>query len=133
MYSCARTNLPSRNSQTTTAGTSKGRPLLLSPWWDGPITQSAVGEQLAAAAVDRPQRWFWLYHAPPTGTLLCRDGRREFPDHQLASWIAEYGPDVVLAGHIHQAPWVDGGSWHDRLGDTLVFNPDARSARFRRT
>ena len=93
------------------------------PWWDGPITQSAVGEQLAAAAVDRPQRWFWLYHAPPAGTLLCRDGRREFPDHQLASWIAEYRPDVVLAGHIHQAPWVEGGSWHDRLGDTLVFNP----------
>ena len=27
------------------------------------------------------------------------------------------------AGHIHQAPWVDGGSWHDRLGSTWVFNP----------
>src|SRR6266516_6908832 len=42
------------------------------PWWDGPVTQSAVGEQLAVAAVNRPARWFWLYHAPPAGTVLCR-------------------------------------------------------------
>jgi Icc-related predicted phosphoesterase len=93
------------------------------PWWDGPITRGGVGEQLAAAAVDRPQRWVWLYHAPPAGTVLCRDGRREFPDHQLAAWIAEHRPDIVLSGHIHQAPWIDGGSWHDRLGSTQVFNP----------
>lgn len=93
------------------------------PWWDGPITQAAVGAQLAAAAGERPARWFWLHHSPPAGTVLCRDGRREFPDHQLAAWIAEHEPDVVLSGHIHQAPWVDGGSWHDRIGRTLVFNP----------
>lgn len=92
------------------------------PWWDGPVTRGDVGEQLAAAA-DRPQRWVWLYHAPPAGTVLCKDGRREFPDHQLAAWIAEHQPDVVLCGHIHQAPWADGGSWHDRLGRTQVFNP----------
>jgi hypothetical protein len=29
----------------------------------------------------------------------------------------------VLTGHIHQAPWVDGGSWHDVIGRTLVCNP----------
>jgi Icc-related predicted phosphoesterase len=28
-----------------------------------------------------------------------------------------------LCGHIHQAPWVNGGSWHARLGHTWVFNP----------
>jgi Icc-related predicted phosphoesterase len=93
------------------------------PWWDGPVTRDAVAAQLAAAAVDRPQRWVWVYHAPPAGTPLCRDGRREFPDHELAGWIAEHRPDVVLCGHIHQAPWVEGGSWHARLGPTAVFNP----------
>ena len=35
----------------------------------------------------------------------------------------------MLAGHIHQAPWVAGGSWHDRLGDTLVFNPGRQVGR----
>jgi Icc-related predicted phosphoesterase len=92
------------------------------PWWDGPATRDEVGAQLAAAAVDRPARWVWLYHAPPAGTPLCHDGRRTFPDHDLADWIAEHCPDIVLCGHIHQSPWADGGSWHARLGDTWVFN-----------
>jgi Icc-related predicted phosphoesterase len=55
--------------------------------------------------------------------VLCRDGRREFPDHELAAWIETHQPDVVLCGHIHQAPWIDGGSWQARLGRTLVINP----------
>jgi Icc-related predicted phosphoesterase len=92
------------------------------PWWDGPVTREDIGAQLAAAAVDRPARWVWLYHSPPAGTVLCRDGRREFPDQALADWIDEHSPDVVLCGHIHQAPWIDGGSWHARLGSTWVFN-----------
>ena len=92
------------------------------PWWDGPQTRDAVGAQLAAAAVDRPDLWVWVYHAPPAGTVLCRDGRREFPDHDLAGWIEEHEPDVVVCGHIHQAPWAKGGSWHARLGRTHVFN-----------
>ena len=62
----------------------------------------------AAAAVDRPARWVWLYHAPPAGTPLCNDGRRTFPDQELADWIAELQPDLVFCGHIHQAPWIDG-------------------------
>ena len=93
------------------------------PWWDGPLGRAAVARQLAAASDDRPERWVWIYHSPPAGTVLCRDGRREFPDHDLAAWIAEYQPHLVLCGHIHQAPWVDGGSWRARLGETWVFNP----------
>ena len=73
-------------------------------------------------AVDRPARWIWLHHAPPAGTPLCNDGRRTFPDQGLADWIAQHRPDIVLCGHIHQAPWIDGGTWHARLGETRVFN-----------
>ena len=78
------------------------------PWWDGPVTRDEVGIQLARAAVDRPARWVWTYHAPPAGTPLCHDGRRTFPDHDLAEWIAQHRPDFVLCGHIHQSPWADG-------------------------
>ncbi len=92
------------------------------PWWDGPVTRDEVAAQLEAAAVDRPSRWVWLYHAPPAGTPLCFDGRRTFPDQELADWIAEHRPDLVLCGHIHQSPWAEGGSWNARLGDTWVFN-----------
>jgi Icc-related predicted phosphoesterase len=92
------------------------------PWWDGPLTRAEVGAQLSDAAVDRPDLWVWVYHSPPAGTVLARDGRREFPDHDLAAWIEEHQPDIVICGHIHQAPWARGGSWHARLGRTQVFN-----------
>jgi Icc-related predicted phosphoesterase len=101
----------------------------IAPWWDGPSTRSQVERQLRAAAADRPQRWVWLYHAPPAGSRLCFDGRRTFPDEDLAGWIAELSPDVVLCGHIHQAPWVEGGGWYDRLGSTLVINPGKQIGR----
>ena len=74
------------------------------------------------AARGRPDTWVWVYHSPPAGTPLCRDRRREFPDHDLAAWIERHQPDLVLTGHIHQAPWVEGGSWRARLGRTWVFN-----------
>jgi len=100
----------------------EGTRFTICPWWDGPKTRDAVGEQLAAAGRHRADRWIWLYHSPPAGTVLCRDGRREFPDPDLAAWIGQHQPDLVLCGHIHQAPWVDGGSWNDRLGSSWVFN-----------
>jgi Icc-related predicted phosphoesterase len=34
-----------------------------------------------------------------------------------------FGPDLVLSGHIHNAPFYDEGSWIDRIGKTWVFNP----------
>lgn len=97
--------------------------MTVAPWWDGPLTQAQVGDQLAEAAVARGERWLWVYHSPPAGTRLCFDGRRSFPDDALAAWVRQHRPDVVLCGHIHQAPWVDGGGWYDRIGSTLVVNP----------
>lgn len=55
------------------------------PWWDGEITKKAVAQQLATAAVERPECWVWLHHAPPAGTVLCNDGRRVFADADLAA------------------------------------------------
>jgi Icc-related predicted phosphoesterase len=97
--------------------------ITVAPWWDGPASRAAVEQQLRAGAADRPERWIWLYHAPPAGTRLCFDGRRTFPDEALTAWVDELAPDIVLCGHIHQAPWVDGGGWYDRLGSTVVVNP----------
>lgn len=92
------------------------------PWWDGPRTRALVESQLAAAAADRPVQWVWVYHSPPAGTRLCTTGSRYFPDADLAEWIERWRPDIVICGHIHQAPWVQGGGWNDRLGETWVFN-----------
>jgi Icc-related predicted phosphoesterase len=99
------------------------------PWWDGPKTNEAVAGQLERASVDRPARWIWVYHSPPAGTRLCNSGTREFPDPDLARWIGRFQPDMVLCGHIHQAPWVESGGWADRLGGTWVFNPGHQPGR----
>lgn len=101
----------------------EGVRITVAPWWDGPSTRDEVARQLEQAAEDRPDRWVWVYHSPPAGTRLCFDGRRSFPDDDLAAWVLEYQPDLVLCGHIHQAPWAEGAGWHDRLGRTLVVNP----------
>ena len=48
-------------------------------------------------------------------------------DSVLSGWIARYRPDIVLSGHIHQSPFVKGGSWVDRIGPTWVFNTGCHS------
>jgi Icc-related predicted phosphoesterase len=35
----------------------------------------------------------------------------------------------VLCGHVHQSPLRPGGSWVDRIGSTLVFNPGRQYGR----
>lgn len=92
------------------------------PWWDGPKARAAIGAQLAAAAAEPRDRWIWVYHAPPAGSPVSWNGRRSFGDSALTAWIEAYGPDIVLSGHVHESPFVPGGSWADRIGGAWVFN-----------
>jgi Icc-related predicted phosphoesterase len=91
-------------------------------WWDGEAGKKIIGEQLREDNETRPERWIWVHHAPPSGSPVSWSGRRSFGDRQLRSWIETYQPDLVFSGHVHQAPFVDKGSWVDRIGKTLVFN-----------
>ena len=93
------------------------------PWWDGPAGRVALEQQLAADALRRPAHWAWVYHWPPLGSPTCWTGKRHYGDPDIAGWIAQYGPDLVLTGHVHQPPFKPDGSWADRIGETWVFNP----------
>ena len=62
-----------------------------------------------------PKEW-------PSQSPTSWGGSRSYGDVELPKWIAEYGPDIVFAGHVHQAPFVKDGSWVDRVGSTWVFN-----------
>ena len=92
------------------------------PWWDGPATREQVAALLARDGVDRPTRWIWVYHYPPDDSPVSWVGNRHIGDRDLNGWIDEHRPDLVLTGHIHDSPFLDGGSWIDRLGDTWVVN-----------
>lgn len=92
------------------------------PWWDGPEAKARIAQQLEAEAAQAGDFWLWAYHAPPQDSPTSWGGRRSFGDPALSDWIAQYKPALVLSGHVHQAPFVPGGSWADRVGATWVFN-----------
>lgn len=99
------------------------------PWWDGPVGRESVAAQLAADRARRPTHWAWVYHWPPLGSPTCWTRQRHYGDAELAGWIDEHQPDVVLTGHVHDPPFKPDGSWYDRLGDTWVFNAGRQIGR----
>jgi Icc-related predicted phosphoesterase len=91
------------------------------PWWDGPQSRAGIERMLEAASRQREGRWVWVYHAPPHG-LLSWTGKRHYADAALPELVNRHSPTAVLCGHIHEAPFRNGGSWIDRIGDTWLFN-----------
>jgi predicted phosphodiesterase len=91
-------------------------------WWEGPTTLAALEARLAAAAGLRTDRWLWVWHGPPDGPLSWT-GATSYGDPELPRLVEEHRPDIVLCGHIHQAPYTDTGSWHTRQDATWLFNP----------
>jgi Icc-related predicted phosphoesterase len=96
--------------------------ITICPWWDGPNVKRAVQAQIERDALKPRKSWLWIYHAPPSGSPTCWDGKRFWGDTDLTAWIETFQPDMVFAGHIHQAPFTPAGSWADRIGRTWVFN-----------
>lgn len=92
------------------------------PWWDGPESCREIAPLFERDKQVEKERWVWVYHAPPSTSPTCWDGRKFFGDDQLLAWIEQYQPDIVLSGHIHQSPFKKDGSWVDRMGNTWVFN-----------
>jgi Icc-related predicted phosphoesterase len=92
------------------------------PWWDGPAAKEKVAAKLARDAKIAKRAWAWLYHAPPDGARTSQEGERPLGEKELLEWIGLHRPDYVFCGHVHNAPFMGGGSWIDRVGSTWVFN-----------
>jgi len=99
------------------------------PWWDGPVGRARLESRIAAqadaraaAGADDPERWIWVYHWPPPDLPVSWIGTRFYGDEDLAGWVERFGPDLVLTGHVHQSPWLDGGSWIASSGATTIVN-----------
>jgi Icc-related predicted phosphoesterase len=96
--------------------------ITICPWWDGPAGRAALELQLAADASRRRSCWIWVYHWPPLGSPTCWTGKRHYGDADVAKWIDQYQPELVLTGHVHEPPFKPDGAWADRIGNTWVFN-----------
>jgi Icc-related predicted phosphoesterase len=92
------------------------------PWWDGELSRGEIDQQLERESQLPHKRWIWIHHAPPEGARTSWTGRKFIGDEFLRKWIDRYQPDMVLSGHIHNAPFFEDGSWIDRIGRTWVFN-----------
>src|SRR5262245_49266908 len=92
-----------RDGQSAAIG---GALLSCFPWWDCSETRDAIAAQMARDAQRRTGTWIWVHHAPPSGSPVSWGGRRSYGDEELARWIAEFSPTLVLSGHVHQAPFV---------------------------
>ena len=90
-------------------------------WWEGDTTLATLEAHLDAAAAARTGPWMWVWHGPPEGPLSWT-GSRHYGDPELPRLLDRHRPDVVLCGHIHQAPFVPGGAWATRHGDAWLFN-----------
>jgi Icc-related predicted phosphoesterase len=99
------------------------------PWWDGPLVKASIAQQLSRDAARHALRWIWVHHAPPANSPVSWGGKRFFGDAELMGWIARYQPAMVISGHVHQSPFIDNGSWFDRLGPTWVFNTGRQPGR----
>jgi Icc-related predicted phosphoesterase len=100
-----------------------GTLLTICPWWDGPVSRAEVKALLTRDAGNNAHRWIWIYHPPPANSRVCFTGSKFVGDEFLLEWIERFGPDMVLSGHIHNAPFYPKGSWVERIGKTWVFNP----------
>ncbi|HSJ02396.1 MAG: metallophosphoesterase [Verrucomicrobium sp.] len=78
--------------------------------------------QLREAAPKRKKLWIWVHHAPPDHTPVSWTGKQFFGEASLNDWIDELKPDLVFCGHVHQAPFHMGGSWHTQMHKTVAFN-----------
>lgn len=92
------------------------------PWWEGAARQEAAVAQLAFDSTFRPGRWWWVCHVPPSDSATSRVGGETGGHDAISAWVEKYQPDIVLSGHVHEAPFRAGGSWVDRLGRTWLFN-----------
>jgi Icc-related predicted phosphoesterase len=97
--------------------------ITICPWWDGPASRADVEKLLERDAGRMEAKWIWIHHAPADQSPVSWTGKAFGGDKFLVDWIRRFEPDMVISGHIHNAPFVQHGSWIDRIGRTWVFNP----------
>lgn len=95
----------------------------LLPWWETEEDLLRIEELLEDHAIGAAgKRWIWSYHPPPANQSVAWNGRSDWGDKSVCKWIERFKPEMVLSGHVHQAPFVRDGAWIDEINGTWLFN-----------
>jgi Icc-related predicted phosphoesterase len=72
------------------------------------------------------RRTVYVVHAPPYGTPhdIMSDGEHVGSEAVLG-WLQDGPKHLVLSGHIHEAPFRNGGIWQSHVEGTLCMQPGA--------
>ncbi|MEO0452655.1 MAG: metallophosphoesterase [Verrucomicrobiota bacterium] len=103
--------------------TTDGCQVVLLPWVNGPETEAWAKHQVEQAQKETVSRRIWAFHEPADKSPTSWNGKRHFGSTLLIDWVKKYQPDIVLGGHVHNAPFYGDGSWKDQIGKTWLFNP----------
>jgi Icc-related predicted phosphoesterase len=92
------------------------------PWWQTDRQRDELHQKLKEDQKQKGTLWVWIHHVPPDQSPLSWTGKDFKGEPSLNEWIAELEPDLVFCGHIHNAPFKQGGAWNIRQGKTWIFN-----------
>lgn len=71
-----------------------------------------------------PSRTIFVVHTPPFMTKLDQSfGDAHFGSAGVKNWLASGQKHLVLSGHIHEAPFMNGGVWREEVSGTLCMQP----------
>ncbi len=74
-----------------------------------------------------PLKTIFVIHTPAHGTHLDQGNNgQHFGSSAVRHWLTQSAKYLVLSGHIHEAPFVNGGIWKENVNGTLCMQPGAR-------
>ncbi|MBI4138943.1 metallophosphoesterase [Candidatus Uhrbacteria bacterium] len=93
--------------------------------WDKP-EEEIEGELSKLETGSDPEKTIFVVHTPPAQTHLDQS----FNDNHYGSlgmrrWLGKSRKHLVLSGHIHEAPFLNGGVWRETVDGTLCMQPGA--------
>lgn len=93
--------------------------------WAGLLAGTDGGQSSPLRHPPHVGPWLWVHHEPPADTRVSRSppGRPAAGSRRFAEAIRRHRPTLVVSGHLHEAPHLEGGRWWDRVGETIVLNP----------
>lgn len=96
--------------------------ILSLPWWESEEEKARVSKWIRQYTKPTGDTVIWVNHAPAYGTKTGWNRKVDNGDPALRQWIEDHQPEMVLSGHVHNAPYYPEGDWKDRIGQTLVLN-----------